>query len=36
MAYPPNVGYKLPSVERMVKKVPFEEAVNRFIDEYSN
>ncbi len=36
MAYPPNVGYKHPSVERMVKNVPFEEAVNQFIDKYSN
>ncbi len=35
MSYPPKVGYKHPSVEQMVKKVPFEEAVNRFIDTYS-
>ncbi len=35
MAYPPKVGYQHPSVEQMVKKVPFEEAVNKFIDTYS-
>ncbi len=34
MAYPPHVGYSHPSVEQMVKNVPFEEAVNRFIDVY--
>ncbi|MBR3925620.1 MAG: LicD family protein [Akkermansia sp.] len=35
MAYPPKVGYQHPSVEQMVKNVPFEEAVNKFIDTYS-
>lgn len=35
MAYPPKVGYQHPTVERMVKEVPFEDAVNRFIDTYS-
>lgn len=35
MAYPPKVGYQHPSVEQMVRDVPFEAAVNRFIDTYS-
>ncbi|MBR2125657.1 MAG: LicD family protein [Akkermansia sp.] len=35
MAYPPTVGFKHPSVEQMVREVPFEEAVNKFIDTYS-
>ena len=35
MTYPPKVGYQHPSVERMVKEIPFEDAVNQFIDKYS-
>ncbi len=35
MAYPPTIGFAHPTVEQMVKKVPFEEAVNKFIDTYS-
>lgn len=34
MTYPPKVGYQHPEAEEMVKKVPFETAVNRFIDKY--
>lgn len=34
MSYPPKVGYQHPSVEQMVKKAPFEDAVNRFIDTH--
>lgn len=34
MAYPPHVSFKHPSVKAMVEKVPFEAAVNRFIDIY--
>lgn len=34
MAYPPKVGYQHPSVGEMVKNVPFENTVNRFIDTY--
>ncbi len=33
-SYPPQVGFKHPSVEYMVAKIPFEDAVNRFIDTY--
>lgn len=34
MSYPPKVGFWHKSVEDMVKKVPFEDAVNQFIDRY--
>lgn len=34
MAYPPKVGFQHPSVEAMVGKAPFEQAVNQFIDTY--
>lgn len=34
MMYPPKVGFQHESVERMVKKSPFEKAVNLFIDTY--
>lgn len=36
LSYPPRVGFQHPSVERMVHHVPFESAVNRFIDIYGN
>ncbi len=34
MSYPPKVGFQHQTVEEMVKKMPFEDAVNRFIDTY--
>lgn len=34
MSYPPKVGFWHHTVEEMVKKVPFEDAVNGFIDRY--
>lgn len=34
MTYPPKVGYQHPEAEEMVKRAPFEDAVNRFIDKY--
>lgn len=34
MTYPPHVGFQHPSVENMVQKVSFENAVNQFIDMY--
>ncbi|MBR5331599.1 MAG: LicD family protein [Akkermansia sp.] len=34
MAYPPKVGHQHAHMEEIVKRMPFEDAVNRFIDEY--
>ena len=34
MSYPSTLAYKHPSVEHMVKHVPFEDSVNQFIDTY--
>ena len=34
MSYPPTLAYKHPSVEYMVKHIPFEDSVNKFIDTY--
>lgn len=34
MSYPPKVGFWHHTVEEMVKKMPFEDAVNAFIDRY--
>ncbi len=36
MSYPTHVGYMHESVEQMVKQMPFEDAVNRFIDLYGD
>ncbi len=35
MSYPPKVGFWHKTVEDMVKRLPFEDAVNSFIDTYS-
>lgn len=34
LSYPERIQFKHPSVKAMVEKVPFEAAVNRFIDVY--
>lgn len=34
MAYPPKVGHQHAHMEEIVKRMPYEDAVNRFIDEY--
>lgn len=34
MSYPPAVGFQHHTVEEMVKTIPFENAVNAFIDKY--
>lgn len=34
MTYPPKVGHQHAHMEEIVKSMPFEDAVNRFIDEY--
>lgn len=34
MSYPPRIQFKHPSVKHMMEHVPFETAVNRFIDIY--
>lgn len=36
MSYPPKVGFWHQNVAEMIKKMPFESTVNRFIDLYSN
>lgn len=36
MSYPPTLAYKHPSVEHMVKHLPFEDSVNKFIDTYGS
>lgn len=36
MSYPPKVGFWHHTVEEMVKKMPFEDAVNAFIDRYES
>ena len=34
LSYPDRIQFKHPSVKRMMEHVPFETAVNRFIDVY--
>ena len=34
LSYPDRIQFKHPSVKRMMEYVPFETAVNRFIDVY--
>ena len=36
MSYPPTLAYKHPSIEHMIKHMPFEDSVNQFIDTYGS